>query len=79
MAPRLAHNYFFCDYILSIAHHGAYHQALIEWVERYPKRTGRKQDAIASFDLIHIKDTSPPPGQSQPRNVQARTVLSHKF
>lgn len=79
VGARLGHDSFFCDYISRIAGHGAFHQALIEWVERYPERTGLKRDALASFDLIEITDESPPPGETQPRNIRIKNIFSHKF
>ena len=79
VSRRLDHDSFFCDYISRISGHGWYHQALIEWVERYPKRTGRDADTIVAFDLIEISDKSPPPGETEPREVQVKKLLSHKF
>ena len=58
---------------------GRHVDPLIEWVEGYPLRTGRTQDTLASCDSIHIKDESPAPGQTEPRNVQVRKVFSHEF
>ena len=39
---RLGHDSFWCDYTLRIPDAGAYHQALIEWILRYPERTGTR-------------------------------------
>ena len=79
VSPGLGHDSFFCDYLARISGQGWYHQALIEWVARYPERTGRQEDAIVSFDLIEVSDKSPPPGETDPRDVHAKNLLSHKF
>ena len=47
---RLGHDSFWCDYTLRIPDAGVYHQAFLEWVLRYPERTGNPNDTIASFD-----------------------------
>ena len=72
---RLGHDSFFCDYTLRIPGSGAYHQALIEWIQRYPDRTGNPQDAIVSFEAYKIEHTPPPPGQTKPTNVRHTTFL----
>jgi predicted DCC family thiol-disulfide oxidoreductase YuxK len=55
----------------------AYHQALTEWILRYPERTGRPADQIVKFDCYLVEDDSPPVGQLNPRNVRTRLFLSH--
>jgi predicted DCC family thiol-disulfide oxidoreductase YuxK len=55
----------------------AYHQALTEWILRYPERTGRTQDHIVRFDCYLVEDDSPPIGEMNPRNVRTRLFLSH--
>jgi hypothetical protein len=72
---RLGNDSFFCDYTLRIPGSGAYHQALIEWIQRYPERTGNPEDAIVSFEAFKIEHTPPPPGQTKPTNVRRSTFL----
>ena len=47
----LGPSWLFYGYGNHIPNRGAYHQALIEWVLRYPERTGRPKDKIVSFKL----------------------------
>lgn len=75
--PRLGHDSFFCDYTLRIPGHGLYHQAFIEWVLRYPERTGRDEDAIVSFEAHVLEHRSPAPGESQPTDVTDRVFLRY--
>jgi predicted DCC family thiol-disulfide oxidoreductase YuxK len=72
---RLGHDSFFCDYTLRIPGSAAYHQALIEWIQRYPDRTGNPQDTIVSFEAYKLEHTPPPPGQTKPTNVRRTTFL----
>ena len=73
--PRLGHSSIICDYTLRIPDAGSYHQALIEWVLRYPERTGHKQDEIASFQAFQIEHASPAPGEAGPHDVRRRMFL----
>jgi predicted DCC family thiol-disulfide oxidoreductase YuxK len=59
---RLGQDSFWCDYELRIAGTPAYHQALLEWILRYPDRTGRPQDALVSLQAAGLDHPSPPPG-----------------
>ncbi len=72
---RLDYPSFAFDYALKIPKTGPYHQALIEWVLRYPDRTGRSDDTIVSFDAYVIKHRSPGPGQAAPTGVEKRRFL----
>jgi predicted DCC family thiol-disulfide oxidoreductase YuxK len=74
--PRLGNDSLFCDYALRIPDNGFYHQALLEWVQRYPERTGHPSDEIVSFEAWKIEQTSPPPGEKQPTDVRRRLFLS---
>ena len=38
---------------------GAYHQALQEWILRYPERTGRRQDEIVAFKRLQGRGRQP--------------------
>jgi hypothetical protein len=73
--PRLGHSSLVCDYMLRIPDAGSYYQALIEWVLRYPQRTGRRADEIVSFDAWKVEQTSPPPGQQRPTAFRQRVFL----
>ena len=72
---RLEHDSFWCDYTLRIANAGVYHQAFIEWIRRYPERTGRPEDAIVRFEAVEVWQDSPPPGQTEPTNIRKRRFL----
>ena len=63
---RLAQVSFFFDYTLRIPSAGAYHQAFLEWLLRYPERTGRPGDAITSFDAFVVTHDSPKPDETAP-------------
>ena len=56
---------------------GSYNQAFIEWMLRYPERTGRVQDRIVRFDAYTVEQDSPPPGETTPRNVRSHKFLSY--
>jgi predicted DCC family thiol-disulfide oxidoreductase YuxK len=72
---RLGHDSMFCDYTLRIPGAGAYHQALLEWIQRYPERTGNQGDAIASFEVFKIEHTPPAPGETHATNVHRTSIL----
>jgi predicted DCC family thiol-disulfide oxidoreductase YuxK len=73
--PRLGHDSMFCDYTLRISGAGAYHQAMLEWIQRYPERTGNPNDAIVSFEAIKLEHTPPAPGQTQATDIRRSTFL----
>jgi hypothetical protein len=73
---RMRQDSLWCDYTLRIPDAGSYHQALIEWVQRYPERTGNPNDAIIRFDAWVVQHDSPAPGESAPHNVRKRRFLS---
>ena len=72
---RLGHDSFWCDYTLRIPDAPQYHQALLEWILRYPERTGRPQDTIVRFEAFVIWQDSPKPGETQPTNIRKRRFL----
>jgi hypothetical protein len=55
----------------------AYHQALQEWILRYPERTGRASDAIVSFEVLKVEDDSPPLGEQTPTNLRWSPVFHY--
>jgi hypothetical protein len=72
---RLDQDAFFCDYLPRIVRRSDYHPALIDWILRYPDRTGRSEDRIVSFEAFSVEQDSPPPGESAPRNVRVAAFL----
>jgi predicted DCC family thiol-disulfide oxidoreductase YuxK len=72
---RLGHDSFWCDYTLRIPDAGTYHQALIEWILRYPERTGRPIDGIVRFEAFVLWQDSPKPGEKEPSNFRTRRFL----
>jgi hypothetical protein len=72
---RLGHDSFWCDYTLRIPDGGVYHQALIEWILRYPERTGRPEDTITRFEAYELWQDSPKPGETEPTNIRKRRFL----
>lgn len=75
---RLQQNQFFTMYSDRIAYPGfaAYHQALHEWLLNYPKRTGRREDCLLSYDAYFISDSSPALGsKAPPRPVKRERFL----
>ncbi len=74
---RLDNNSFFFNYSQRLPEQGAYNQAFIEWILRYPERTGRPQDQIVRFDAYTVEQDSPPPGQTEARNFRHNKFLSY--
>lgn len=72
---RLGHDSFWCDYILRIPNMPAYHQAFLEWIQRYPERTGNPGDAIVSFQAWNLEHASPPPGETATSDVKRHLFL----
>ena len=72
---RLGHDSFWCDYTLRIPNMPPYHQAFLEWVLRYPERTGRAEDTLVSFEAWSIEHASPKPGETAPTDVQRHRFL----
>jgi predicted DCC family thiol-disulfide oxidoreductase YuxK len=73
---RLGHDSFWCDYQLRIPSMPAYHQAFLEWILRYPERTGRESDTIVAFDVWQLEHASPKPGETEPTDVSRHRILS---
>jgi predicted DCC family thiol-disulfide oxidoreductase YuxK len=74
---RLDNNSFFFNYTVRIPDQAAYHQAFLEWILAYPKRTHRPTDSIVRFDAYSVENDSPPPGETRPHNVRRRIFLSY--
>jgi predicted DCC family thiol-disulfide oxidoreductase YuxK len=74
---RLDNDSFFFNYSVRIPDQAVYHQAFLEWILRYPIRTGHPGDRIIRFDAYKVENDSPPPGETQPRNVRKQSFLSY--
>jgi len=74
---RLGPSHIFYGYGNHIPGRGAYHQALQEWVLRYPERTRRPNDKIVSFVLYKVEDDSPPLGEQKPRNLRWNVMIKY--
>jgi hypothetical protein len=75
--PRLAQNVFYFAYVLRLPWTPPYYQAFEEWILDYPRRTGRKEDALRSFEVFLVEHDSPPPGEREPRNARARSLIKY--
>ena len=74
---RLDNDSFFFNYSVRIPDQDVYHQAFLEWILRYPLRTGNPHDRIVRFDAYKIENDSPPPGETASRNVRKQAFLSY--
>ena len=74
---RLDNDSFFFNYSVRIPDQAVYHQAFLEWILRYPLRTGHPGDRIVRFDAYKIENDSPPPGETSSRNVRKQVFLSY--
>ena len=72
---RLGHSSFWCDFTLRLPDAGVYHQAFIEWILRYPERTGNSNDTITKFDAYVVEQNSPKPGEVEPTNLRQHRFL----
>jgi hypothetical protein len=72
---RLGHDSFWCDFTLRIPDGAVFHQAFIEWILRYPERTGHPEDTIVRFEAFSLWQDSPAPGQSEPTNIRKQRFL----
>jgi hypothetical protein len=75
--PAMGPNWLFYQYVTRLPWWPAYNQAFQEWILRYPQRTGRKEDEIASFKVWKVEDDSPPPGETTPRNPRAALLFEY--
>ncbi len=74
---RLDNDSFFFNYSVRIPDQSVYQQAFLEWILRYPLRTGNPGDRIVRFDAYKIENDSPPPGETWSRNVRKQIFLSY--
>lgn len=75
--PRLGYDAFANAYLLRLPYYPAYFGAFGEWILRYPERTGRVEDRIASFEVIALDHDNPPPGERSPRNRRTRLLFKY--
>ena len=71
---RLGHTSMWREYTQKIPGTNVYHQAFLEWVLRFPERTGHKGDQIVSFEAWVVEDNSPPPGATGGRRGSQTAV-----
>lgn len=74
---RLGYSAFMCNYAARLPWDPRYHTAFIDWVLRYPRRTGNPQDEIVSFEAFVVEDESPPPGETRSRNNRVWRFLNY--
>jgi len=75
--PRLGQDVFFFAYVLRLPWTPDYYQAFQEWILNYPRRTGRADDTIVSFETLLVEQDSPPPGEHTPKNPRSRTLFKY--
>jgi hypothetical protein len=74
---RLGQAAAYCDYTVRIPGDRVHHEALRDWIMAYHERTQRPEDRVAHFKAYVIEQDSPPPGESEPRNVTAQVFLRY--
>lgn len=72
---QMGPNWLFYQYVTRFSAYPAYQTAFRDWLLRYPKRTGRKEDQLVSYKVFLVEDDSPPPGELEPRNARASLLL----
>jgi hypothetical protein len=77
ITDRLDHDEYWCDYLSRISGDRAYEPPLRDWILAYPQRTGNPNDAIRSFDVIEVKQTSPWYGQTEGTNRTERVLMKY--
>ena len=75
--PGMGPSWLFYQYVTRLPWYPQYNQAFLEWVQRYPERTGRKEDAIVSFKVYKVEDDSPEPGKTEPTNPRATLLIEY--
>ncbi|MFO0660318.1 MAG: HTTM domain-containing protein [Polyangiaceae bacterium] len=71
----------FCDYFLKIHFDGnkGYREDLKKYILSWQRLEGRPaNDRIVSFDVYWVSCDSPPPGQTEPRNIKRTLIASSK-
>jgi hypothetical protein len=79
VVPRhMGQSQYFVMYTDRIAERGyaAYRQAFSEWLQGYPKRTGRAEDCLVSYEVFFVSDQSPPLGQTKPTPIERTRFMN---
>jgi hypothetical protein len=74
--PAMGTTWLFYGYENHLPSRPAYHQALREWILRYPDRTGHAGDRLVSFRVLKVEDDSPRLGERAPRNLRSEVLFS---
>jgi hypothetical protein len=67
-------NEFWCDYTNRIPDNSVNWGPLKDWIFKYSTRTGRPEDRIISYEARVLESDSPPPGQTDARNVRTKVL-----
>jgi hypothetical protein len=77
ITDRLDHDEFFCDYLSKIGGDPPYHTPLRDWILAYPRRTGRPEDRIVSFEVVNVSDVSPWYGETVSTQTKEQLVFRY--
>lgn len=78
--PKLmGQDQYFTSYSLFLpdANWQPYHHILEKWLLAHHHRTGDPSDEIVSFRVYQLIDDSPPPGETEPRNVRRNELMAY--
>ena len=76
LPPAMGTSWLFYGYENHLPSRPAYYQALREWIQRYPDRTGRPNDQVVSLKVLKVEDDSPPLGERAPKNLRSAVLFS---
>src|SRR5258708_35261940 len=66
---------FWCDFTNRVPDNDTYWPALREWVLAYPRRVGRPEDRLLSFEARLLEEEKAPPGEHGARSFRTKVVL----
>ena len=66
---------FWCDFTNRVPDNDTYWPALREWVLAYPRRIGKPEDRVLSFEARLLEEEKAPPGEHGARNFRTKVVL----
>jgi hypothetical protein len=66
---------FWCDFTNRVPDSDTYWRALKAWIFDYPRRTGRPEDRIVSFEAKTFEQDNAPPGESEPKNFRTKVMF----
>jgi hypothetical protein len=69
---------FWCDYTNRIPDNEAYWRAFKEWIFNYPRRTGRTEDRIVSFEARLLESDAAAPGEAGPKNIRTKVLIRER-